>query len=324
MLKRIEEKIVAGGEISPEDAAYVSSIPGPEVFDLFAAANRIRNLFRGNRIDICAIVNAKSGACPEDCAYCSQSSRSSSEVPVFPLADKEVVLEKAAEAKRGGAKRFCIVTSGRKVTHAEIRKIADMVSGVRAMGLLPCATLGLLNRAELLLLKNAGLERFHHNIETSERFFPNICTTHTYRQKLETITAVKSVGLSLCSGGILGLGETWQDRIDIGMALREIGPDSVPLNFLIPIRGTRLESRNPLESVEALKIISLFRFLLPGREVRVCGGRAQTLGQFNSFVFLAGADGILSGNYLTTSGRCFEDDIRLIRQQGFEISGTTS
>lgn len=324
MLKRIEEKIVAGGEISPEDAAYVSSIPGPEVFDLFAAANRIRNLFRGNRIDICAIVNAKSGACPEDCAYCSQSSRSSSEVPVFPLADKEVVLEKAAEAKRGGAKRFCIVTSGRKVTHAEIRKIADMVSGVRAMGLLPCATLGLLNRAELLSLKNAGLERFHHNIETSERFFPNICTTHTYRQKLETITAVKSVGLSLCSGGILGLGETWQDRIDIGMALREIGPDSVPLNFLIPIRGTRLESRNPLESVEALKIISLFRFLLPGREVRVCGGRAQTLGQFNSFVFLAGADGILSGNYLTTSGRCFEDDIRLIRQQGLEISGTTS
>src|SRR5512143_2357139 len=148
MRKRIEEKIVAGGEISPEDAAYVSSIPGPEVFDLFAAANRIRNLFRGNRIDICAIVNAKSGACPEDCAYCSQSSRSSSEVPVFPLADKEVVLEKAAEAKRGGAKRFCIVTSGRKVTHAEIRKIADMVSGVRAMGLLPCATLGLLNRAE--------------------------------------------------------------------------------------------------------------------------------------------------------------------------------
>lgn len=324
MLKRIEEKIVAGGEISPEDAAYVSSIPGPEVFDLFAAANRIRNLFRGNRIDICAIVNAKSGACPEDCAYCSQSSRSSSEVPVFPLADKEVVLEKAAEAKRGGAKRFCIVTSGRKVTHAEIRKIADMVSGVRAMGLLPCATLGLLNRAELLLLKNAGLERFHHNIETSERFFPNICTTHTYGQKLETISAVKSVGLSLCSGGILGLGETWQDRIDIGMALREIGPDSVPLNFLIPIKGTRLESRNPLESVEALKIISLFRFLLPGREVRVCGGRAQTLGQFNSFVFLAGADGILSGNYLTTSGRCFEDDIRLIRQQGLEISGITS
>ncbi|HSB30409.1 MAG TPA: biotin synthase BioB [Candidatus Sulfobium mesophilum] len=324
MLKRIEEKIVAGGEISPEDAAYVSSIPGPEVFDLFAAANRIRNLFRGNRIDICAIVNAKSGACPEDCAYCSQSSRSSSEVPVFPLADKEVVLEKAAEAKRGGAKRFCIVTSGRKVTHAEIRKIADMVSGVRAMGLLPCATLGLLNRAELLLLKNAGLERFHHNIETSERFFPNICTTHTYGQKLETISAVKSVGLSLCSGGILGLGETWQDRIDIGMALREIGPDSVPLNFLIPIKGTRLESRNPLESVEALKIISLFRFLLPGREVRVCGGRAQTLGQFNSFVFLAGADGILSGNYLTTSGRCFEDDIRLIRQQGLEISWITS
>ncbi len=324
MLKRIEEKIVGGGDVSPKEAAYISSISGTDVFDLFAMANRIRNLFRGNRIDICAIVNAKSGACPEDCAYCAQSSRSSSEIRVFPLVDKEAVVEKAAEAKQGGAKRFCIVTSGRKVTETELRRIADMISAVRTAGLLPCATLGLLNRAELLLLRDAGLERFHHNIETSENFFPRICSTHTYRQKLETIAAVKSVGLSLCSGGIFGLGENWQDRIDMGIALREIGPDSVPLNFLIPIRGTGLESRSPLEPFEALKIISLFRLLLPDREVRICGGRAQTLGEFNSFIFLAGADGILSGNYLTTSGRCFEDDIRLVRRQGLEISGTAA
>ncbi len=324
MLKRLEKKILAGGDVSPGDAADVASITGPEVFDLFAAANRIRFSFRGDRIDICAIVNAKSGACPEDCAYCAQSSRSSSEAPVFPLADKEAVLEKAAEAKKGGAKRFCIVTSGRKVTEAELRRIAEMISGVRAMGLLPCATLGLLNESELLMLKDAGLERFHHNIETSENFFSMICTTHSYRQKLETIAAVKSAGLSLCSGGIFGLGESWQDRVDMGMALRDIGPDSVPLNFLIPIKGTRLESRSPLEPLEALKIISLFRLLLPEKEVRVCGGRAQTLGEFNSFIFLAGADGILSGNYLTTSGRCFEDDIRLIRQHGLKISGATA
>ncbi len=320
MLKRLEKKIVAGGDVSRGEAAYISSISGAEIFDLFAAANRIRSCFRGNGIDICAIVNAKSGACLEDCAYCAQSSRSSAETAVFPLAEKKAVLEKAEEAKKGGAKRFCIVTSGRRVSGAEVRRVADMIAGVRAMGLLPCATLGLLDREELLFLKEAGLERFHHNIETSERLFPEICTTHTYCEKLKTISAVKSVGLSLCCGGIFGLGETWQDRIDMGMVLREIGPDSVPLNFLIPIRGTRLGSLSPLEPVEALKIVSLFRFFLPRREVRICGGRAQTLGEFNSFIFLAGADGILSGNYLTTSGRSFEDDIRLIRQQGLEIS----
>jgi biotin synthase len=320
MINRLEDKIVSGGGLSREEAVYISSISGAGVFDLFAAASRIRTRFRGNIIDICAIVSAKSGACPEDCAYCAQSSRSSSDSPVFSLADNKAVLDKAAEAKQGGAKRFCIVTSGRKVTGTEIRKIADMISEVRALGLLPCATLGLLAEEELLFLKKAGLERFHHNIETSERFFPEICTTHTYGEKLKTIAAVKSTGLSLCSGGIFGLGETWQDRIDMGMSLREISPDSIPVNFLIPIRGTRLGSRSQLEPIEALRIISLFRFLLPGKEIRICGGRLQTLGELNSFIFLAGADGILSGNYLTTSGRSFQDDMRLIGQLGLEIS----
>jgi biotin synthase len=320
MINRLEDKIILGGDLSREEAEYISSILGAGVFDLFAAASRIRTIFRGNVIDICAIVSAKTGACPEDCAYCAQSSRSSSDSPVFPLIDKKIVLDKAAEAKQGGAKRFCIVTSGRKVKGAEITKIADMISEVRALGLLPCATLGLLGEEELLSLKEAGLDRFHHNIETSERFFPAICTTHTYREKLKTIAAVKSTGLSLCCGGIFGLGETWQDRIDMGIALREIGPDSIPLNFLIPIRGTRLGSRSQLEPIEALRIISLFRLLLPGKEIRICGGRLQTLGELNSLIFLAGADGILSGNYLTTTGRSFEDDMRLIGQLGLEIS----
>ena len=324
MIDRLEKKVISGGDVSCEEAGYISSISGEGVFDLFAAANRIRARFRGSTIDICAIVNAKSGACPEDCAYCSQSARSSSDTPVFPLVDKRVVLEKAAEAKQGGAARFCIVTSGRKASGTDIPKIAEMISEVRASGLLPCATLGLLGKEELFLLREAGLERFHHNLETSERFFSEICTTHTYREKIQTIAAAKSVGLSLCSGGIFGLGETWEDRIDMGMALREIVPDSVPLNFLIPIRGSRLGWRNQLRPIEALKIISLFRFLLPDKEIRVCGGRMQTLGEFNSFIFFAGADGVLSGNYLTTSGRSFEDDVRLIGEQGLEISRITA
>jgi biotin synthase len=318
MIDRLEDKVVSGTGLSDEEAAYIASISDAEVFDLFASAGRIRARFRGNLVDVCAIVNAKSGACPEDCAYCAQSSGSSSGSAVFPLADKKTVLEKALEAKQGGAKRFCIVTSGRRVAGAEVRKIADMISEVRTLGLLPCATLGLLGKEELLFLKDAGLERFHHNIETSERFFPEICTTHTYGEKLKTIAAVKSTGLSLCSGGIFGLGETWQDRIDMGMALREIGPESVPINFLIPIRGTKLGSRSQIEPLEALRIISLFRFLLPNKEIRVCGGRLQTLGELNPFIFLAGADGILSGNYLTTTGRSFSDDMRMIGQLGLK------
>ncbi|MGE5301058.1 MAG: biotin synthase BioB, partial [Acidobacteriota bacterium] len=204
----------------------------------------------------------------------------------------------------------------RKAVKGEIERISVMIAEVRAMGLLPCATLGLLGKEELLLLKEAGLERFHHNIETSERFFPEICTTHTFQEKLRTIDAVKSTGLSLCSGGIFGLGETWRDRIDMASTLREIEPDSVPINFLIPVKGTMLGGRAPLEPFEALKIISLFRFMLPDKEIRVCGGRVQTLGEFHPLIFSAGADGLLSGNYLTTTGRSFGDDLRLIRQQG--------
>jgi biotin synthase len=286
------------------------------VFALFSSAGRVRRRFRGETVDVCAIVNAKSGACPEDCAYCAQSAKNRSGAPVFPLLDKDTVREKAEEAKAGGAKRFCIVTSGRKASARELDRIAAMITEVRKRGLLPCATLGLLGGEELLALKDAGLERFHHNLETSERFFPEICSTHTFAEKLKTIDAVKSAGLSLCSGGIFGLGETWQDRIDMACTLRDIGPDSVPINFLIPVRGTRLGSRPALGPFEALTIISLFRFMLPDKEIRVCGGRMQTLGEFHSFIFAAGADGLLSGNYLTTTGRSFGDDLQLIGRHG--------
>jgi biotin synthase len=319
MLKNIESKIFDNREITKEDALYLSSLYGQDIFDLFSAANRIRNHFRGDSVDLCAIINAKSGACPEDCSYCAQSARSAAEIKTFQLVAMETVLEKAKEAKEGGAKRFCIVTSGKKASAKDLANIAEMVSTVRALGLLPCATLGLLSGEELARLKAAGLERYHNNLETSERFFSEICTTHTYQDKLDTIREVKSSGLSLCSGGIFGLGETWEDRIDMAFALRDIGPDSVPLNFLTPIKGTRLGVNKILEPFEALKIISLYRFVLPDKQIRVCGGRIQTLGEFNSFVFYAGADGLLTGNYLTTLGRDFQDDLRLISQYGLKV-----
>jgi len=174
----------------------------------------------------------------------------------------------------------------------------------------------MLRKSELSILKSAGLDRYHHNLETSEGFFPLVCSTHSYADKLNTIDAVKSTGFSLCSGGIFGMGETWQDRIEMAFLLKELDVNSVPVNFLIPLKGTALEHRNFLHPFEALKIISIFRFILPQTEIRICGGRMQVLGEFNSMVFLAGADALMIGNYLTASGRNYEDDFRLIRTYG--------
>ncbi|RPI37321.1 MAG: biotin synthase BioB [Nitrospiraceae bacterium] len=319
MLKIIESKVFDNGKLTRKEALFISSLSGQDLFDLFSSANRIRNHFRGDAVDLCAIINAKSGFCPEDCSYCAQSAGSTAEIKTFQLVGKETVLEKALEAKKGGARRFCIVTSGKKASAKDLSKIAEMVSAVRKLGLLPCATLGLLSKDELQQLKEAGLERYHNNIETSERFFSEICTTHTYQDKIATIKEVKSCGLSLCSGGIFGLGETWEDRIDMAFALRDISPDSVPINFLTPVKGTRLGVNKFLEPFEALKIISLYRFMLPDKEIRVCGGRIQTLGEFNSFIFYAGADGLLTGDYLTTLGRNYKDDLQLISQHGLKV-----
>lgn len=325
MIDSLKNKILSGYSITKEEALQLvqiqpSAFSLQPFFDLFSAANRIRETLRGDSIDLCSIVNAKSGACPEDCSYCAQSSKSKTDIPVYPLVKKDVVINKAKEAKDAGVRRFCIVTSGRKIGKTELKEIASMIEDMRNIGLLPCATLGLMGSEELSFLKQSGLERYHHNLETSERFFPEICRTHTYDDKLKTIDAAKSAGLSICSGGIFGMGETWQDRIDMAFAVKELNVDSVPINFLIPVKGTSMEQKDFLHPFEALKIISLYRFILPEKEIRVCGGRMQILGEFNSMVFMAGADALLTGNYLTTTGRTFKDDLRLIKQYGLKIT----
>ncbi|KAF0143900.1 MAG: biotin synthetase [Nitrospirae bacterium] len=320
MIDILADKVLNGGLLTNEEAFQVAGVQRKNLFNLFSFANKIREKFRTDSVDLCAIVNAKSGACPEDCSYCAQSSKSKAGIEVYPLIRKEVVLEKAKEAKEAGVKRFCIVTSGRRIGKAELFEIVTMVKKIRRIGLLPCATLGLLSKGELLFLKESGLERYHHNLETSERFFPAICRTHTYNDKLKTIEAAKSAGLSVCSGGIFGLGETWEDRIDMAFALKELDVNSIPVNFLIPVKGTSLGDMDMLYPFEALKIISLYRFLLPGKEIRICGGRMQVLGEFNSMVFIAGADSLLTGNYLTTTGRTFKDDLRLIKDYGLRLA----
>jgi len=305
--------------IDKEFAIALSKLEGSDVFELFTLSNTVRISFRGNKVDLCSIVNAKSGACPEDCSFCAQSSHSKTDINIYSLMSEEKILEAAFSAKERGVKRFCIVTSGKKTSRSDLKQIYNFISEIKNLGLLPCATLGMLNASELMELKDAGLHRYHHNLETSEAFFKDICTTHTYREKVRTIETAKSLGLSICSGGIFGLGESWADRIDMAFALKEIGVDSVPINFLTPIRGTPLGDRELLNPMDALKIIAIYRLILPECEIRICGGRPNTLRDLNSYIFMAGADGLLIGNYLTTPGRNPEDDLQMIKNMGVEI-----
>ena len=296
VIKNLADKVLKGEALSKSDALEIVAVKGSDLFDLISSANKIREKFKGNSVELCAIVNAKSGACSEDCSYCAQSAKSKADILVYPLMNKDNIIEKAQEAKAGGVKRFSIVTSGKKTNKNELKEIASMIKEIKNIGLTPCASVGLLDKDEFTLLKENGLDRYHHNLETSESFFPEICRTHIYYDKLKTIEAAKSAGLSICSGGIFGMGETWEDRIEMAFALKKLDVDSVPVNFLNPIKGTQLENQPMLNPLEALKIISLYRFLLPSKEIRICGGRIQVLGEFNSMIFTAGADSLMTGN----------------------------
>lgn len=318
-IKHLEERILAGYSITREEAAFIAESPVPHLLNLFASTNRIRSFFKGDMVGLCSIINAKSGSCPEDCSFCAQSSQSKTKIETYPLLGKKYVIQKVREAKQYGIKRSSIVTSGRKVSRKDLLQIADMISEMNAIGIIPCASLGLLRKDELSVLKAAGLDRYHHNLETSPQHFPMICSTHSYAEKIRTIRAAQEVGLSVCSGGIFGMGETWQDRVDMAFALRKLDVDSVPINFLIPIKGTPMGNKDFLHPLEALKIVGLYRIIMPQKEIRICGGRMQVLGEFNSMIFFAGADGFITGNYLTTMGKSPDDDLRLVKMLGLRI-----
>jgi biotin synthase len=319
-ISEVLESVLSGRTIDFETASELTHAEGADLWDLFSAAGRVRELFRGSTVDICSIVNAKSGACSEDCSYCAQSVHHSTNTTVYPLISVDRMAEAAASAKKNGAKRFCIVTSGRGIDSQEdLDTIAEGIKRVREIGLSPCATLGTLTRVQLSRLKEAGLNRYHHNIETSREYFPRICTTHSFDERLEVIKQVRSLGLSACSGGILGMGESMDDRVHMAFTLRELGVDSVPINFLMPIMGTPLEGVNAITPLEALHSIAMFRLILPEKEIRVCGGRGTALRRLHPLVFTAGADGFMIGNYLTTSGLNPEDDLKMIRDLGLKI-----
>jgi biotin synthase len=283
--------------------------------ELISQANEIRKTFIGNKLELCSIINAKSGLCSEDCKFCAQSLRHKAQVQIYPLKDARQIVQAAKDAKKIRADRFGIVTSGNCLTEKELREIAIALSEIKEkVKIKTCASLGALKKDELRLLKQAGLTRYHHNIETSPRFYSQIVSTHSFQERIDTIMAAKELGLEVCSGGIIGMGETWQDRIEMAFLLRELDVDSVPINLLVPIKGTPLESMEPVSCVEAIKTISLFRIILKNKIIKIAAGREAALKDFQGLGFMSGANGMLIGGYLTIKGRPVDEDRRLVEE----------
>lgn len=319
--ERLKEKCLVGQEVTPEEALLLFEEAVDRPYYVMALAAEIREHFKGKRINLCAIVNAKSGRCSEDCAFCAQSAHYRTSAPVFPLKGAEEILKEARMAVKAGAEMFGIVTSGKKLRRekewSEVLKAVEMVA---SLGMKPCASLGILEPKRARQLKDAGLFRYHHNLETARSFFTHICTTHAYEEDLETLVVAREAGLSVCSGGIFGMGEGISHRIELALTLRELKVDSVPLNFLNPIKGTPLYRLDPLPPLEIIASIAVMRFLLPDRDLRLCGGKEKNLRQLLPLAVIGGANAIMTGNYLTTEGRNPALDHELIQDLGLKAT----
>jgi biotin synthase len=318
----LTDKVLSGKDITGQEATALLSIDNKGLPEFFAASEKIRQRFRGDKVSLCSITSAKTGSCPEDCAFCSQSSHHNTSVPNHPLISLDEILKKAELAFAQKADRFCIVISGRGIeSDEELDTICRAISLVRERypELNRDASLGSLDEATAQRLKSAGLQRYNHNLETTRRFFPFVCTTHTYEDRLKTIRIMKKLGIEICCGGIFGLGEIEEDRIEFAFTLKALDVDCLPLNFLNPIPGTRFADNSSVDAWKLLKMIAIYRFILPKTEIRICGGRQKNLGSLQSKIFSAGADAIIIGNYLTTSGSPIGEDIAMIHQAGLGI-----
>jgi len=304
--------------LAESDGLKILNTPDSELPELMHQARKIREQHVGRHAQLCSIVNAKSGNCSEDCAYCAQSARHQTRVETHALLPPETILEKARVAKQNGAHCFGIVTSGKGLSSRDLKQVAETVRMIaaEAEGMRVAASLGILGKKALQELKSAGLSRYHHNLETAESYFPQICTTHTYADRINTARAAKEAGLELCCGGIIGMGETPRQRVELAMALAELAPESVPLNILNPLPGTPLARLMPFGPNDICRAIALFRFFLPDKNIGVIGGREQILKDRQELVFEAGANGLMLGNYLTTAGNSIESDRRLVSAAG--------
>ena len=310
------------GVAGPAEALALLSLPETR---LFAQAAALRSAAFGNAVSLCAIINARSGDCSMDCRFCSQSRHNGAPVEVFPLLPDAALRDRILALARLPVARVGIVTSGAALGGRELerlcRVISDLPEDVRGR---VCASLGRLPEADLRALRAAGLTRFHHNLETARRHYPAICSTQTWEQRRETVAQAQAAGMSVCCGGLFGMGETWEDRVDFAFSLKALGVRHVPMNFLHPHPGTPLAGRPPLAAGEALRVIAVFRHVMPQATLRVCGGRPLALGARQAEIFAAGANALMTGDYLTTQGQAIAQDLAMIRPLGLEVRRDTA
>ena len=312
------EIALKGQSISSDKALQLESFTHEELDYLFIGTDRIRDKFKGDDVKICSIVNAKSGRCVEDCSFCAQSSSFQTDAPETELMSVEEMVAAAKEAEAFGANEFSIVASGTKMDdRKELDKVIAAVRRIKAETKLEtCCSLGLMELDDLKELKAAGLDRCHHNLETAASFFNKIVTTHTYEDEVKAVQNAKEAGLQVCVGGIFGMGETFAQRVELAFSIRDLGTQSLPINFLKPIDGTGLDHLETIEYYDALKTIALLRLVLPKIDLFVCGGREEVMTDKQEQLFSAGANGILGGNYLTTKGQDPKRDIEMIKSLG--------
>lgn len=315
MMLELANEIIEGKRITREDD--LSIFLSCDLEELCQGADKIREHFMGNRVDLCSIINGRSGRCPEDCKYCAQSAHHHTSCEVYDFLEEETILDACKLNEAEGVTRFSIVTSGKALTGEEFDKAIHAYETMhRECNIELCASMGFLTLEQFQRLKEAGVTSYHHNIETSKRNFPNICTTHTYEQKMETLKLVKEAGLYVCSGGIIGMGETWEDRLDMAISLAEAGADSIPINALMPIKGTPLENQEMLTEPEILRTIAFFRYINPTAEIRLAAGRAL-LSNDGELAFRSGASATITGNMLTTAAcATIRSDKKMLKDMG--------
>lgn len=315
----LENKVCARENISYYEAVRLSEIDNEHINELFMAADRIRDKFNGNIVNLCSIINAKCGSCSEDCKFCAQSAHYKTNIEEHEIVSIDQVLDLAKENQHCGVNRFSLVTSGRGIKGQDFQKVIKIYEELKnevSMDL--CASLGILDYEQLLTLRETGVNMYHHNLETSRDYYEKICTTHSYDERIETINIAKKAGLQVCSGGIIGMGEDMEDRIKLAIQLRELEVTSIPINILNPIKGTPLENMKRLNEEEILKTVAIFRFINPEAYIRLAGGR-NLIKDSGRECFTVGANATISGNYLTTSGNKILDDINMIKELGFEV-----
>ena len=321
-IAQLGQRILNGDQINRDEALFLFNLEASaDILDLLAWANRIREQYKGNKIHLCSIVNAKAGSCSENCSFCAQSAFYQTGSPKYGFVDPEPVQQASEEAKQYQVTAVGLVAAWKGLNEGPILdEVCDRVREMKAAGLTrPDVSLGIIKSQRVAdRLKEAGVECYGHNLESSRRFFPQTCTTHTYEDRLETIGYLKKAGIKICSGGIIGMGETREDRCDLAFSLKEIGANVVPLNILNPIAGTPFEKNPPLPVLEILKTIACFRFILPRKEIMIAGGRTVNLREAQSMIFMAGASAMMVGNYLTTLNQPVEKDLQMIKDLGLD------